>query len=132
MIRASSLDPPYRTAFTNGPHAAVADVPVAKGGAGDGFGPHELLEAALATCLAMTARMAAAEHGFPLHAARCEVRIDRSVPGRATLGYRLEFDGPLTAEQAAQVREAAGKCPVARTLTGAVAVQPLPPAEGTG
>ena len=46
MIRSSSLDVPYRTAFTNGSHAAVADVPREKGGDGQGFGPHELLEAA--------------------------------------------------------------------------------------
>lgn len=61
MIRASSLDVPYQTAFTNGTLEAVADVPVEKGGAGRGFGPHELLEAAFATCLTMTAQMYAAE-----------------------------------------------------------------------
>lgn len=61
MIRSSSLGVPYQTAFTNGAFDAVADVPVENGGGGQGFGPHELLEAALATCLTMTARMSAAE-----------------------------------------------------------------------
>src|SRR4051794_27220970 len=113
MIRSSSLSVPYQTAFTNGSHDGVADVPIEKGGAGQGFGPHELLEAAVATCLTMTVRMYAAKHGLPVAAARCEVSIDRSVPNTATLHYALTFDGPLTDEQTAQLRAAASQCPVA-------------------
>lgn len=129
MIRATGLADQYQTAFGNGTDEAVADVPTAKGGAGRGFGPHELLEAALATCLCMTARMYAAEHDLPLAGVRCEVRADRSLPGAVTLHYSLAFDGPLTDEQAARLREAAGRCPVARTLTGNLAVAPRPAVE---
>jgi putative redox protein len=124
MIRSSSLGVPYQTAFTNGVRDAVADVPVEKGGAGRGFGPHELLEAALATCLTMTVQMYAAKHGLPLTGAGCEVRLDRSVPNAVTLRYTLTLDGPLTDEQSAQLRDAATRCPVARTLTGAITLQP--------
>lgn len=82
MIRASENAVPYQTAFSNGTHTAVADVPMEKGGAGQGFGPHELLEAALATCLTMTVRMAAEHLGIPLagtaaryeSTARCRAR----------------------------------------------------------
>ena len=124
MIRSSSLGVPYQTAFTNGSHEALADVPVEKGGAGIGFGPHELLEAAFATCLTMTVQMYAAKHGLPLEGATCEVRIDRSVPNAVVLNYDLTFDGPLTDEQSARLREAASRCPVAKTLTGTIALQP--------
>ena len=48
---------------------------------------------------------------------RSAVRIDRGTPGEATLYYSLEFDGPLSAEQTQVLLEAAGNCPVARTLT---------------
>ena len=120
MIRSEGLDQPYRTSFTNGSFEAVADVPIEKGGAGEGFGPHDLIEAALATCIAMTVRMAAAKHGFPLQRVRCEVRIDRSQPEHVTLNYDLTLGGPLTAEQQAKLREAASRCPVARTLTGPI------------
>lgn len=130
MIRSSSLDEPYQTAFTNGSHDAVADVPVEKGGAGKGFGPHELLEAAFATCLTMTVQMYAAKHGLPLHSAECEVRIERSVSDAVTLHYALTFDGPLTAEQSGRLREAASRCPVARTLSGSIALKPVPSSEG--
>lgn len=128
MIRSSSLAIPYQTAFTNGSHDAIADVPLEKGGAGKGFGPHELLEAAFATCLTMTVQMYAAKHGLPLKAAHCEVVIDRSIPNAVTLRYNLTFDGPLAEEQAEQLREAASKCPVARTLTGTIALKPVTPA----
>jgi len=124
MIRASGFHLGCQTAFTNGAHDAVADVPVVKGGAGEGFGPHELLEAALATCMAMTVTMSATEHGLPLTAVRCEVRLDRSAPAGVALTYTLAFDGELSEGQAERLREAAGRCPVARTLTGGLAVRP--------
>jgi putative redox protein len=123
MIQATSLATPFQTAFSNGSLEAVADVPIEKGGAGSGFGPHELLEAALATCIAMTVRMSAAKHAIPLAGVQCEVRIDRTIPDAVTLNYALKFDGPLSEEQAAKLRGVASRCPVARTLTGAVSLQ---------
>jgi putative redox protein len=130
MIRASSLETAYQTAFTNGEYSAVADVPREKGGDGHGFGPHELLEAALATCLTMTVRMYAAKHALPLAGANCEVRIDRSVPGAVTLDYNLTLDGLLTPEQRRQLHDAASRCPVAKTLTGAITLKPATNSEG--
>jgi len=85
MIRSFTEANRNQTSFTNGTSAAEADVPVEKGGAGNGFGPHELLEAAVATCMTITARQYATQHELPLSGARCEVRIDRSVPGSVTL-----------------------------------------------
>jgi putative redox protein len=125
MIRSQSSDIPYRTSFSNGTFTGVADVPVGKGGAGQGFGPHELLEAALATCLTMTVQMAAAKHGYSAGSVSCEVRIDRTVPGTVTLNYALTFDGSVTPEREEQLRSAAAACPVARTLTGAIALRPV-------
>jgi len=89
MIRSFSLNVPYQTTFTDGGHAGVADLPVAMGGAGKGFGPLDLLEAAFATCLTTTVQMYAAKHSLPLAGVQCEVRIDRSVQGAATLHYAL-------------------------------------------
>jgi putative redox protein len=126
MIRATSLEAAYQTDFTNGSHGSVADVPVEKGGSGQGFGPHDLVEAALATCITMTVKMYAARHGLPLEGAVCEVRIDRSRPDAAVLNYTLDLCGDLTDEQCRLLGEAASRCPVARTLTGAITIQPAP------
>jgi putative redox protein len=124
MIRATSLPVRHQVAFANGAFEAIADVPVEKGGAGAGFGPHELLEAALATCIAMTVEMHADKHGIPLTKATCEVRLDRSNPSAIVLEYALAFEGQITQEQASRLREAATDCPVSRTLKASVAIRP--------
>ena len=129
MIRSTGVPTPFQAEFTNGTHTSVADAPVAKGGGGQGFGPHELLEAALATCLTMTVQMSAAKHGFPLTGVRSEVRIDRTIPGEPSLTYSLELDGPLTEEQIRHLRNAAAECPVGKTLTGRITLQPAVTAE---
>src|SRR5262245_30810830 len=125
MIRSTSTGIPYKAIFTNGRHSTVADVPPEKGGSDTGFGPHELLEASLATCITMTVQIYSAKHNFPLKAASCEVRLDRSVPNAFVLHYDLELDGPLTAEQIEQLHEAASNCPVGRTLSSALSLTRL-------
>ncbi len=118
MIRSHSLGVPHRVVFSNGEHAADADLPAAKGGAGSGFGPHDLLEAALATCMTITVEMYAAKHGIPLESAAAQVRLDRNDPDAVALIYSLTFEGPLSEDQRESLRVAASKCPVRRTLMG--------------
>ena len=122
MIISTTLPERYQSAFTNGSFESIADIPLEKGGAGKGFGPHDLIEAALATCLTITVQSAAVKHNIPLKGVKCEVRIDRSVPDRVTLNYDLSFEGDLTAEQEAKLRDIASRCPVSKTLMGTVVV----------
>jgi putative redox protein len=124
MIRARNEGAGYCTSFTNGHSTGIADMPIAKGGNGEGFGPHDLVEAALATCIVITARKHACEHQLPLRTVQCEVRIDRSIAGAVTLHYQLSLAGGLTAAQEQGLRDAVSRCPVARTLTGEVALRP--------
>lgn len=49
-----------------------------KGGGNQGFRPHELLEAALATCMNIHLRMYAANHGIELGEVTTKVTLDRS------------------------------------------------------
>ena len=124
MIQSTSLGVPYQVDLTNGTSRAIADVPREKGGEGQGFGPHELLEAALATCLSMTVKMSAAKHAMPLAGVTSEVRIDRSNPNEVVLSYSLKFEGLLTEEQIAHLKRAAANCPVSKTLTGKLLCRP--------
>lgn len=57
-IRAQAMPEPWRVRFTNGVHTATADTHKNGVGGGAGLRPHELLEAALASCMTITARMA--------------------------------------------------------------------------
>lgn len=125
MIESRTLTSHFQSEFGNGKLVSIADLPSEKGGLGQGFGPHELLEAALATCMTMTVHMHAAKHAMPLREARCQVRIDRSNPAEAKLEYRLEIDGPLTVDQVDDLRGALAQCPVKRTLTHPIRIDEL-------
>ena len=118
MIRSASSGVPHRVTFTNGAVTASADVPEAKGGRGDGFGPHELVEAALATCLAITCELYAEKHAIPLESVAVEVRLDRGSPPDVLLVYSLAFRGALSDDQRSALRSAASRCPVQKTLAG--------------
>jgi putative redox protein len=117
MICATSEPARYRTRFSDGDHQAFSDTTVDKGGEHSGFRPHDLLEAALATCVSMTVRMYADNHGIPLRGVTTNVRMDRTRPGEVVFQYKVALDGDLTPEQQDRLLRAAGACPVRRTLS---------------
>jgi len=74
--------------------------------------------------MTISVQKCAVEHGLPLDGVSSEVRIDRSVPGEVALEYSLKFDGQLLDDQIKQLSRAASDCPVARTLSGGIALKP--------
>lgn len=118
MITTTGGQPPYCTRFSDGVHEAWADTSSAKGGSDAGFHPHDLLEAALATCVHMTLRMYAESHAVPLTSSVVRVQLDRSQPEQPVFRYEVELYGDeLTEEQRAKLLQIAEKCPVRRTLS---------------
>jgi len=117
MITTSSETTPYRTSFSNGVHQAIADVTAKDGGQSSGFGPHDLLEAALATCVNITVRMYADSHSIPLRGVTTKVGITQPQPGEVLFYYDVAFDGDLTPEQKEKLIHAAHACPVHKTLS---------------
>jgi putative redox protein len=59
MIEAKSTNQDYHCLVTNSNIISESDAPPSKGGLGNGFRPHELLEGAIATCINITTRMTA-------------------------------------------------------------------------
>lgn len=125
MIRASCHALSYQASFTNGLQEAVADLPTSKGGEGQGFGPHELLEAALATCMTITVKLCARKTDIDLQSVSCVVQLDRSTPDVVKATYQLTLEGTITQEQASMLCDAASNCPVAKTLAKAITIHPL-------
>lgn len=121
MITTRSERENYRTAFANHSESAMADAPVNKGGSGAGFGPHELLEAAFATCISMAVRMKASELGLRIAEVTSSVRLERSAKDRVVFEYSVDIQGNLSEEQRAQLRLAADSCPVRQTLSKSIA-----------
>jgi putative redox protein len=82
-----------------------------------GFRPHDLLEAALATCVNMTVRMYADNHGIPVHGVTTNVSVDRTRYDEVVFRHEAGLYGELTAEQLERLLHAASACPVRRTLS---------------
>lgn len=83
--------------------------------------PHEILDAALASCTALSLQLYVKHKGWPVG------RIGVAVAHKHAQGaYRLErqisVEGELTAEQRAALLRVAQACPVYMTLTGDIAI----------
>ncbi len=117
MVTTESTPRPYVTIARNGRIAIQLDAPVAKGGGGEGFGSHDLLEASIAVCINMAVRMHAAANGIPLESVTTQVEL--SMPDAATtrFNYSLQLEGELTPNQQSSLFEAARRCPVRETLS---------------
>jgi putative redox protein len=116
----------FQTTFSASGHSALADAPTAKGGGGAGFGPHELLEAALATCLNMAVRMQASKLGIPISEVTTIVNLDRSDPVEAAFNYRVTIAGDISPDDRLILDVAARTCPVLSTLAKRLVFGALP------
>lgn len=70
MIQTKSKSIKYSTEFSNGTDVSHSDTTLEKGGANSGFRPHELLEAALASCMNISLKMCAENMRFLLEKLR--------------------------------------------------------------
>lgn len=117
MISAVSGAEPFGVQFSNGVELGHSDALPEKGGLGAGFRPHELLEAALASCMNMSVRMYAERHFLPLEKVLVRVSLNRSQPNRVVFEYNLDMEGPLTDEHKVELMGVAEACPVRATLS---------------
>lgn len=117
MITCKSGDARYKCLFSDGAHEVQADTTADKGGAAAGVRPHDLLEAALASCLNVYLRIYADNHNIPLQEVTTQVTLDRTVPTEPTFKYSIELTGPLSAEQRQKLLIVSRECPVHKTLS---------------
>lgn len=120
-VTVSSTDAKFRQLVRVGELSLDADEPKDLGGDDAGLAPHELVLAGLGACTSMTLRMYAERKGWPLSAVRVVLGAERGTP--FTITRRIELEGPLDAEQRQRLLEIANKCPVHKTLTGAIAIE---------
>ena len=108
--------------ITIGRHQLLSDAPEAFGGEDSGAEPHDLLAAALAACTTLTVTMYARRKGLALE----DVRV-RITHGPKDGGYafqrHIEYVGALGLEERQRLTDIANKCPVHKTLSGAIRIE---------
>ncbi len=122
MVTASNDSPATRTLVSSAEYSLVADTTPPKG-EGEGFRPHELLESALASCTAITVRLAAKERGIPLKHLSVRVDLDRTDPVRLVFHTEIQIDNDLSEVDRNTLIAAARLCPVRKTLSRAIAFE---------
>jgi len=100
-----------------GAHALLSDVAQAAGGDDLGPNPHELLDAALASCTALTLMLYARRKGWALEGVEAEVS-HLEADGVYRMRRDIRLLGRLAPDEREHLLEIADKCPVSRTLTG--------------
>ena len=106
---------------TVGPHTLRVDVKEASGGRDSAPGPHDLFDASLASCKALTAMVYARGHGIPLERVESHVARDDSKErqGEYVLNVRVVFHGPISEEQRARLYDVIERCPIHKLMTAA-------------
>ena len=104
-----------------GSHQLIGDVSPEQGGDGAGPEPHDLFDAALGTCKAMTLLLYARQRGLPLEGIDVHVERDDSEEreGNYRLVVELALRGPLDDAQRQQLLRVADKCPIHKLMTTA-------------
>ncbi|MFO1415402.1 MAG: OsmC family protein [Burkholderiales bacterium] len=100
-------------------HRIVTDEGPDNGGDDLGPTPHDLYDAALGACKALTMVWYANRKGIPLEDVAVTVERDAAQERQGTYRLRaaLRLGGPLTDAQRAELLNVAGKCPVHKLMT---------------
>jgi putative redox protein len=102
-----------------GPHTLAADNTVEEGGGSTGPTPHDLYDAALGACKALTVLWYARRKGMPVES--IEVRVERDNSQERAGTYRLDaqlrLGGALTPAQRQELLSVASRCPIHKLMT---------------
>jgi len=112
---------PMRHEIHVGGITIAADESVAAGGEGSGLSPHDLYDAALGACKALTVLWYAKRKGIGVEGIEVSVERDASQEraGLYRLATTLALSGALTAAQREELLQVAQKCPVHKLMTQA-------------
>ncbi len=102
-----------------GTHSIVADAPVSEGGSDAGPSPHDLYDAALGACKALTVLWYAQRKKIAVHDIAVQVERDSSQErqGLYRLKTILKVSGDISDAQKQELLTVAGKCPIHKLMT---------------
>jgi putative redox protein len=113
------LQAPMRHEIHIGQNSLTTDLSVEEGGEGSGPSPHDLYDAALGACKALTVLWYAQHKDIPLEGIEVSVERDasRERAGIYRLSAALSLTGDLSPAQRAELLRVAQKCPVHKLMT---------------
>lgn len=113
------LSQPMRHVVQIRAHQFAIDGSVDEGGNDSGPDPHDLYDAALASCKALTVVWYARRKNIPLQDVRVEIERDASEERHGLYKLRtiLHLSGDLSEAQRQDLLAVAGKCPVHKLMT---------------
>jgi putative redox protein len=122
-LRASARSRPgslrQEVTIDGGRHVLTTDEPEHLGGDDSGPAPHELLPAALASCISTTIVTYARARSWDIGSVLVDVDYDhRSTPRQFTIAVHL--DPSLPAERVERLTKVAEACPVRRAIEGGI------------
>ena len=122
MIEATPLPAAWQVRFRAGQNEGLANTVKEGVGGAAGMRPHELLEASLATCMTITARMALAEVGSSDAGVTVRVQLERE---ESVTRFRYEVALPPALERhRTVVLERVQRSPVLVTLSRQLTFEP--------
>ena len=103
----------------NNKHELFADVAIESGGEDSASQPHDIFDASLAACKAMTLMLYAQRANIPLEKVDVDIERDDSKEksGEYSLNVTLHLVGNLTLEQKQKLMTISEKCPVHKLMT---------------
>lgn len=118
---------PYIVALEDrGGHQWLADEPLEAGGGNQGPAPTALLLSSLGACTAMTVRIYAARHDWPLSGVEVQLEFNPAgapADGGNHISRAITLRGELSPAQRERLLEVANKCPIHRILTGKIHIE---------
>ena len=110
---------PMRHEIHIGRNSLATDASSEAGGEGSGPSPHDLYDAALGACKALTVLLYAKHKNIPVEGIEVSVERDASQEraGIYRLSTQLSLTGNLTASQSEELLRIAQKCPIHKLMT---------------
>lgn len=111
----------YRQSIRVNQHTVFSDVASALGGNDSAPDPHDLYDASLAACKAITILMFTKRKQIPLDYLELELVRDATQEnkGQYKLNVSITLYGPLSNDDVSKIAEIADKCPIHKLMTQA-------------
>ncbi len=116
MVKCKNLDKRYKCIIETSNYSIFSDTTKEKGGSEEGIRPHELLEAALASCLNITIRMTLDKLKIKADNVFVTVNLMRNKEGKTIFNYHYNINAELNNLQKEKIEESVANCSIKQTL----------------